>query len=416
MVVGTSTWARTQTADFSAFTAFTALARRVLVSFCAISREDHKRLNMRYFARTHILVGIGLALVPVGAWASGAPISAPTLAQLLADSGITASGYLAATYYHSSGDNTFHQFDTEHDAFQLDQAGLTLAYQPAQGFGALVDVIGGTDAEILNAAQSATASSNDPVALLQAYLQYVRGNVTVQAGTFTTLAGAEVVAPTGDTNITRSLLFYAEPMTHTGVRVTYTVNTILSLIAGVNNGWNYTSFSSGSKTVELGIDLTPSAAFSLTAQSYIGNDPVDLARRTLIDAVATYTATPALSFVLSSDWGEQDRSAITAGGVWSGVAAYVNYHFARQWLVSVRGEALDDRDGFISGTPQTLKEGTVTFSDQMTPNFQLRLEGRYDWSNRSSFTYTHTLASTGKSVTALADHQSEVAVQGLYSF
>lgn len=360
------------------------------------------------------LLGIGLALAPASAWAGGSP--AVTLGQLLADSGITASGYVAASYYHSSGGNTYHQFDTRHDAFQLDQAGLTLAYQPTQGFGALVDVVGGTDAEILNAAQSATASSNNPVALLQDYLQYVHGKWTVQAGTFTTLAGAEDFAPTLDTNITRSLLYYAEPMTHTGVRVTYALDSAVSLIAGVNNGWNYTSFSSGSKTVELGIDLTPSQAFSLSAQSYIGNDPVDLTRRTLIDTVATYNATAALSFVLNYDWGKQDPSAVTAGGEWSGVAAYVNYRLDSRWRVSVRGEALDDRNGFISGTPQTLTEGTVTLGYDPARDFELRIEGRYDGSNRRSFTYTHTLASTGASVTQYASHQTEVALQGVYSF
>jgi len=360
------------------------------------------------------LLSIGLAVAPASAWASGAPVA--TLAQLLTNSGITASGYLAATYYHSSGGNTYHQFDTRHDAFQLDQAGLTLAYQPTEGFGALVDVVGGTDAEILNAAQSATASSNDPVALLQDYLQYVHGRWTVQAGTFTTLAGAEDFAPTADTNITRSLLYYAEPMTHTGVRVTYALDRALSLIVGVNNGWNYTSFSSGSKTLELGIDLTPAQSFSLSAQSYIGNDPVDLTRRTLVDTVATYDATDALSFVLNYDWGKQDASAVTAGGEWSGVAAYVNYRIDSRWRVSVRGEALDDRNGFITGTPQTLKEGTVTFGYQPARDFELRIEGRYDWSNRRSFTYTHTLSSTGASVTQYARHQTEVALQGLYSF
>ena len=35
----------------------------------------------------------------------------PSLANVLQSSGITASGYVAASYYHSNGYNTFHQFD-----------------------------------------------------------------------------------------------------------------------------------------------------------------------------------------------------------------------------------------------------------------------------------------------------------------
>ena len=39
----------------------------------------------------------------------------------------------------------------------------------------------------------------------------------------------------------RSLLFFAEPLTHTGIRATYAASDTLSLVAGVNNGWNYSS-------------------------------------------------------------------------------------------------------------------------------------------------------------------------------
>jgi hypothetical protein len=111
--------------------------------------------------------------VPAGALAADAP-PATTLSQLLANSGITESGYVAASYYDSSGYNTYHQFDTSHDTFQLDQAGLQLAYQPKSGFGAVVDVIAGEDAKIVDAAESAGASANS-FDILQGYAQYVAG-------------------------------------------------------------------------------------------------------------------------------------------------------------------------------------------------------------------------------------------------
>jgi hypothetical protein len=345
-----------------------------------------------------------------------AEVSPETLTQLLTATGISASGYLAASYYDSTADNTYHQFDTAHDAFQLDQAGLTLGYQPKQGFGALLDVIAGDDARIVNAAESASATSNNAFDLLQGYVQYVHGGLELQAGKFTTLAGAEVIAPTGNTNFSRSLLFYAEPMTHTGVRATYTVNSAVSLIVGLNNGWNYTRVSSGSKTVELGLALSPTSRLALSAQSYIGNDPVDLARRTLIDTVATYNATAALQFVLSYDWGQQDASAVTPGGRWSGIAAYVNQRLSRRWRLSLRAESLHDRNGFVTGTAQRLAEGTVTVGYDPTAQFELRLEGRYDHSNRPTFQDSHVAAATARPLVRYSDHQSELAVQGVYSF
>ena len=357
-----------------------------------------------------VVAAVLAVLAPTGARASDSPVA--TLGELLTHSGISTSGYLAASFYSSSGGNTFHQFDTAHDALQLDQAGLTVAYQPKQGFGALLDVIGGDDAKIVNAAENGSASSNNAIDLLQGYLQYADGGLTLQAGKFTTLAGAEVIAPTGNTNFSRSLLFYAEPMTHTGVRATYAFNSVLSVIAGVNNGWNYTSISSGSKTLELGIALNPSNAVSFTAQSYIGNDPIDLTRRTLIDTVATYNVTASLQLVASYDWGKQRPSRITPGGQWSGVALYVNERLSRRWRISLRGEAFDDRNGFVTGTAQRLKEGTVTLGYDPAADFELRIEGRYDTSNRATFLYS----SAGQSAVRHAGQQSEFALQGVYSF
>ncbi|MDE2449642.1 MAG: porin [Gammaproteobacteria bacterium] len=351
--------------------------------------------------------------MPAGALAADSP--ATTLSQLLANSGITESGYVAASYYDSSGTNSYHQFDTSHDTFQLDQAGLQLAYQPKSGFGAVVDVIAGEDAKIVDAAESAGASANS-FDLLQGFAQYVAGPLTVQAGKFTTLAGAEVIAPTGNTSFSRSLLFFAEPMTHTGLRATYAVSDVLSVIVGVNNGWNYTKVNYGSKTGELGISLTPNKYFSLTAQLYAGKDPLYAAERTLVDTAATFNATSALSFVLSYDWGKQETTAATpavlTGGSWDGLAGYVNYQLNSQWRVSLRAEYLDDKDGttLVTGAPQNLKEGTITFGYDPVASFELRLEGRYDTSSESTFLESVHPAPR------FSSNQSEVAVQGVYKF
>ncbi len=353
---------------------------------------------------------------PAAASAPDSPIE--TLSQLLSDSGITESGYIAASYFHSSGTNTYHQFDTSHDTFQLDQAGLTLAYQPKSGFGALVDLIAGEDAKIVNAAESASAASSNSFDVLQAYVQYATGPLTVQAGKFTTLAGAEVIAPTGDTNFSRSLLFFAEPMTHTGIRATYALGDTVSLIVGINDGWNYTRIDSGSKTGEFGIALSPDGYFSLTAQAYVGKDPVVGANRTFFDAVGTYNATSSLSFVLSYDWGRQDSSAAIAGGDWNGVAGYINYRMSPKWRLSLRGESLDDRSGFIlgAGVPQRVDEGTVTVGYDPVARFELRLEGRYDSSSRRTFVESTGTRPGGATFTRFSDHQSEAAVQAVYQF
>jgi Putative beta-barrel porin-2, OmpL-like. bbp2 len=172
----------------------------------------------------------------------------PSLANVLTSAGITVNGYVAASYYHSSGYNTFHEFDVKHDTFQLDQAGVQIGYQPKEGFGAFADLITGEDARILNEAENGTDGTFN---VRQAYAQYATGPLTVIGGKFTTLAGVEYSNPTSNTNFSRSLLFFAEPLTHTGLRATWAATSTLNLIAGVNNGWNTTSTSYGSKTAEL---------------------------------------------------------------------------------------------------------------------------------------------------------------------
>jgi hypothetical protein len=335
----------------------------------------------------------------------------PVLSDVLTASGLTATGYVAASYYHSNGYSTDHQFDNKHDTFQLDQAALTIAYQPKEGFGALVDVAAGEDMKILNAAEGSNSNTFDVV---QGFVQYVGGPVTVIAGKYVTLAGAEVIAPTGNTNFSRSFLFYAEPLTHTGIRATYALSDTLSVVGGVNNGWNYSSLTtSGSKTGEVGLAWTPSKAFALAAQAYVGKDPTFDAQRTLVDAVATYNATEALTFILTFDWGKQKQQKNGDPDLnWNGAAFYTNYALNDQWRVSARVEYLDDKEGFVTGTgiAQTLKEGTLTFGYDPVKNFELRIEGRYDKSTQPTFVRKIL------EVNQLADSQTGVALQGIYKF
>ncbi len=374
-----------------------------------------------------------LAVAVCGASAAADEPAAPakptvtSFLDVLTASGLTESGYVSASYYHSNGYNTDHEFDDKHNTFQLDQAALTVAFQPKEGFGALVDVAAGEDMKILNAAEGSNPNTFD---IVQGFVQYATGPLTVIGGKFVTLAGAEVIAPTGNTNFSRSFLFYAEPLTHTGIRATYAASDTFSVIAGVNNGWNYSSLQTyGAVTGEFGIAWTPNKAFSLTTQAYVGKDdstptfyayplgdfPYD-APKTLIDAVATYNVTDALSLVLSYDWGQQQQH--TAGYptlAWNGAAFYTNYAISDHWRVSLRVEYLDDKNGYVTATgiAQTLKEGTLTFGYDPVKSFELRFEARYDKSTQPSF--VRTIDQSG-SPSTFADNQTEIALQGIYRF
>ena len=353
---------------------------------------------------------------PAAAAAPAAP-TGPSLADVLTASGLAVTGYVSATYEHFSGVPTFRQFDVDRNSFSLNQAGVQIAYQPKEGFGGVLQLIAGNDAGIVNTAEGTGGSNFD---VLQAYAQYVTGSWTIIGGKFLTAVGAEVIAPTGNTNISRSLTFYSEPLTHTGLRVTYAVNDQVSLFLGANNGWNIVHDNNNSKTVEFGASFTPNKMWSFAVQGYSGKEPTDAGvdgTRTIVDFVGTWNATDALTVILNYDFGRQENQLAgtvakpaTRSATWNTGALYVNYAINPTWRVSLRLEELNDKDGlyFLTGTSQKVKEGTITVGYDPSKNFELRLEGRFDKSDKSTF-----LDSNG---TSFNDNQKSVALEALFKF
>ncbi len=369
------------------------------------------------FASAPLLCSLGAAVgaADIPAEANTAP---PSVTDMLAKSGVVASGYIDATYANFSGQPTYREFDIDKNSFLLSQVSLQLAYQPKQGFGGVVQLMAGDDAAVINKAEGSAASNFD---VLQGYAQYANGQWTIIGGKFLTLVGAEVIAPTGNTNISRSLTFFTEPLTHTGLRASYAANEQLTLILGVNNGWNVVHDNNTSKTLEVGASFTPSKMWSFAAQGYVGKEPVSSTAdgtRAIVDFVGTWNATDSLTVILNYDWGRQENlpvgdSTATTSGDWTSGALYLNYAITPVWRISLRGELLDDKDGFQTGTIQKVTEGTITFGWQPVKNFELRLEGRYDRSNQPTFVKS---GGADPAETSYRDYQSSVEVEGLFKF
>jgi hypothetical protein len=358
------------------------------------------------------------ALVPGALLAaeSGTPVApppVPSLADALNAWGLIVNGYVAASYYASNGyPSNIHEFDIQHNTFQVDQAGLLVAYQPKAGFGALVDAFVGEDARILNEAESGTTDQS-VFDIRQAFVQYAAGPLTIIGGKYVTLAGAEYINAAQNTNFSRSLIFtWCEPLTHTGVRATWALSDSVTLIGGINNGWNVVSTSYGSKTGEVGFAWAPNKTFSFTTQAYLGKmQPYD-GERALIDVVASYNATSALTLIVNFDWDEQQFPSAPSAS-WNGAALYVNYALSDAWRISLRGEYLDDKDGFnFGGEGQTVKEGTMTVGYSPVKNFELRTEARYDKAQHAFFYRSNPSAPNPE----LADNLSQIALQVVYKF
>jgi len=281
-----------------------------------------------------------LFAAPATVLAQAKPAPAPTLDKVLEASGISVSGYIDAGYTHSDRDQaafTTRVFDTQNNSFGLNQFGLTVAKQPKEGFGGLVNITVGRDAQFIHSFPETNtavppANSTSMFDVTQAFLQYAGGPLTIIAGKFTTLHGTEVIASSGNTNVSRSILFGAVPFTHTGLRATWALGDTVSLIAGVNNGWDQLTDANKGKTLELGAALTPIKPLSVTISGYSGKEPTSATTegtRSSLNVVVSYTITDPLSVGLEALSVSQENAA---GGTtkqkYSGYAGYVTYMFA----------------------------------------------------------------------------------------
>ena len=366
------------------------------------------------------------ALAAPGVALAAAVPAAPTLSSILDASGVSLSGDMDFSYSHLSGTGAFNTggfndrvFDYAHNSFGLQAIDVTVAKLPAEGYGGLVDLTMGKDASAIasSGTQLVTPSSVPTTQMqtfdiTQAYAQYASGSMTVIAGKFVTMSGAEVIKTTGDTNFSRSILFgYAIPFSHTGVRATYKISDAVSLVGGVNNGWDQATDANSGKTIELGAMLNPAKAFALSAMVYsgaeLGNIGQGQGTRNLLDLVATFTVSDSLNFVLNYDNGSQ-KNAVAANqkAKWNGLAAYANYQINDLWRLSARAETFKDTDGYRTGVVQKWKEATLTVGYAPTKSMELRGEVRKDTSDKTAFAYSDYARKS----------QNSVGLEAVYKF
>jgi len=303
----------------------------------------------------------------------------------------------------------------------LHQLGLTIAKQPKEGFGGLVNITAGRDAQAINSFGAAPSQFD----LTQAYAQYATGPVTVIAGKYATMHGTEVIASTGNANISRSILFGAVPFTHTGVRGTWALSDTVSLMAGVNNGWDQLIDANKGKTLEVGATLNPIKPLTITVSGMSGKEvitpggtAVPEGTRTSVNAVASYTIIDPLSVGLEVlNVSQENTVGGNAKGKYSGAAGYVSYTFIPKLKGTLRLETFTDKDGLRFGLPadpanptataKKFMEGTVTAAYLPSDAFEMRAEIRRDQADNPAFvdskgTFSKTLMT--------------IALQGLYKF
>lgn len=345
-----------------------------------------------------------LAMGVAAAFAAPAQAAAPTLGEVLKASGITVSGVVDVSYDYKDVDQATglfgngispHVFDTNPNTFSLHQVNLLISKDFGNGVSLTLNPILGDDAALINGTVDTngdTVPGND-FNLFQGFVSYNTGALTVSAGRQATLAGYEVVNSGANANASRSLLFFGQPLAHTGVRASYKLSDALAVTLGVHNsgvGVGKTDADTR-KTLEAQIAFTPSSSVALYLTSYYGEGdgnvltsilgvpPGFLNDQTssLFDFVATFKLNDMLSFGANVDYGTLED---TQGGQFlsQGVAGYTTVNISSKLSVSLRGEyaVLDTGPANIGDI--WFREATVTAAYSLTDSLKLLAEVRND--------------------------------------
>ena len=283
-------------------------------------------------------------------------------------------------------------FDTNVNSMTLALAKLTMnasldvvSLQLDLGYGSVGSIING-------AADPGTMAPTLPVygsfLVEQAFGEIsLPGNLTIDFGKFTTTAGAEVIEANKNWLYSRSLLFNANPLLHTGVRANLKVNDMLTLQGSVVNGWNNDPDLNAWKTIGLSASITASPALSVILTTYFGKEqqpqpnpgatPGDL--RFLLDAVAAFTVNSNFGLNLNIDYIKAFDDI--AGDYQIGGSLMGRYVISDHLNFAARGEFLASH---YSGPDVTVKqgEGTIMLGIDVGKNFELRPEFRGDFAGQ----------------------------------
>lgn len=337
------------------------------------------------------------------------------------------SGFIAASYNYLPQNNEFisgepsHAPDLQPNGFIFHQLNITVAKQPDQGLGGLINVIIGRDA-LSTAAYGfnpTTGVDNLGIDILESYIQYVTGPFTLMVGKYITLTGIEYTDTSQNFNFSQSFVSQFLPGTVLGVRGIYTINPKWTLIAGINNGWDNIRDTHRQKTVELGVTYTPNTFFSLSLSGYTGEERIEalvstgpIGRRSIIDLIAQFNISQQISFVVDYNYAIQSKAAlpddIIGKATWQGLAAYINYKMTDKWRIALRGENFHDINGFQTSIAQNLKGATLTLAYAPTKNIEWRAEARRDFSNVNSF------LNVGSQT--ISNHQQSYALEVILKF
>jgi Putative beta-barrel porin-2, OmpL-like. bbp2 len=356
--------------------------------------------------------------------------------------GISVHALVDAGYEHNfnqpnGNTNVFRAWDQ--DGFQLTQGNLHIERDGTVGF--VTDINFGT---VANAISGATHYSNqfpvggqfvDPTQYYLTYTAPLGSGVNFQAGRFVTLLGAEIIPVYNNQNYneSRGLLFtLGEPLTHTGVRASYTFNDYVAATFGVNNGWDDPAANTnagpnyeGEVTLnnkDKSLSLVVNAIWGPNAIGGANGKQTSNSNLGAIDPIFTWKPSFVPNVTLQTEYlyGSQEGPVIDGHSAsWQGMAQYLVYDWTPSLELATRGEFFEDKDGArTNGTGQTVWEITQTLSYKIpeVTGLVARLEYRHDNSDENVFTNNGTINPVTGTNFHLWRGQDTLAANFIYAF
>ena len=140
----------------------------------------------------------------------------------------------------------------------------------------------------------------------------------------------------------------------------------------LTNGWNNVVDNNSGKTLGGQVIFKPTGALSIVQNYMAGPEQPDDSDdwRQISDTTVTFTATKALTLMGNYDYGHDTFAGV--GGHWQGFAGYAKFQANESVAIIPRFEWYNDEAGFTTGTPQTLKEATITLEAKALDNLLWR--------------------------------------------
>ena len=333
----------------------------------------------------------------------------------------------------NSATNVNRIFDADHNSFKFDVGELVILKDtPKPGdVGFRTDLTYGFSVpEVTQSTADTGDGQSHQFDVQQAYVSYnapIGSGLQIDFGKFITHIGAEVIEGYDgwNYNFSRSFLFgLAIPFTHTGIRASYTINDMISVMGMVANGWDITVDNNDGKTLGAQIAITPTDNISLLlnwagGQEAIGLNGVAFSNNTvnIFDVVLDVGLTNNTLVQLNFDYGVQANGAVSGRDAeWWGIAGILRHNYNKWFSISLRGEFFDDVEGtrttsattLVADQGQELWEITVTPEVRINQNMVVRMEYRHDKSNQKAFFDS----GAGKA----QDTQDTIALNALFYF